>query len=378
MNRKFKLSTALDIDDLLMECIPYAIRLANEKYQFDPPLTIYEVDRWGKLGTRADVIFEFFQDPAFYRSQPVIQGAKEFVRKLSQMTEVFVSTSVYPEFMSLRAKRIMEEFPEIPQDHIYMGSRKDKIDVDILFDDGMHNVFESKAAYPILMRRPWNNQATGMLAVNTYDEFLKLVEVIADSYQSRPERYSLTQPGVVVLVGPTGSGKTEIARELLERTDCFEKLKSYTTNPGAAQKDAGWYHCVEEPEFRRMYEAGEFFESTTYSHHFYGSRKSDVEEILASGKHVLTVMDICGAMALKTHFPNVITIYTKRDKKDLLTSIVERDMPTEDKVNRLLAVEGEKQNAEICDYVVKVDSYEQAAREICGSLQLELRAEETR
>ena len=94
MNRKFKLSTALDIDDLLMECIPYAIRLANEKYKFDPPMTIYEVDRWGTLGTRADVIFEMFKDPDFFRTQPVIKGAKEFVRKLSRMTEVYVSTSV--------------------------------------------------------------------------------------------------------------------------------------------------------------------------------------------------------------------------------------------------------------------------------------------
>ena len=128
MKRKFRLSAALDIDDLLMECIPYAIRLANEKYKFDPPLTIYEVDRWGKLDTRADVIFEMFKDPEFFRSQPVIWGAKEFVRKLSKMAEVFVLTSVYPEFMSIRAQRIMEEFPEIPQDHIYMGSRKDKID----------------------------------------------------------------------------------------------------------------------------------------------------------------------------------------------------------------------------------------------------------
>ena len=88
MNRRFRLSTALDVDDLLMECVPYAIRLANEKYHFDPPLTIYEVDRWGTLGTRADVIFEFFKDPEFFRTQPVIKGAKEFVRKLSQMTEV--------------------------------------------------------------------------------------------------------------------------------------------------------------------------------------------------------------------------------------------------------------------------------------------------
>ena len=158
MYKKFRLSTALDVDDLLMECVPYAIRLANEKYGFDPPLTINEVDRWGKLGTRADVIFEFFNDPEFYKNQPVIKGAKEFVHKLSKMTEIFVSTSVYPEFMSIRAMRIMEEFPEIPPDHIYMGSRKDKIDVDILFDDGMHNIFLSNAAYPILLRRPWNTR----------------------------------------------------------------------------------------------------------------------------------------------------------------------------------------------------------------------------
>ena len=108
MNRKFRLSTALDIDDVLMECVPYAIRLANEKYKFDPPLSIHEVDRWGSLGTRADVIFEFFHDPEFFRNQPPIKGAREFVKKLSQMTEVFVSTAVYPKFMSIRAQRIHE------------------------------------------------------------------------------------------------------------------------------------------------------------------------------------------------------------------------------------------------------------------------------
>ncbi len=370
MNKRFRLSTALDIDDLLMECVPYAIRLANEKYKFDPPLTIYEVDRWGALGTRADVIFEFFHDPEFFRTQPVIKGAKEFVRRLSQMTEVFVSTSVYPEYMSIRAQRIMEEFPEIPQDHIYMGSRKDKIDVDILFDDGMHNVFRSNAAYPILMRRPWNREATGVMAVNTYDEFLKLVEVIADSYRIAPERGRFDEPCAVVLVGPSGSGKNAVAQGLMERTDCFEKLVSYTTDKAVAAAQKSSYHYVSEADFRRMSESGELFESTTYAHHSYGSRKADVEQILQSGKHVLTVMDICGAMALKTHFPNVVTIYIKRDKRDLLTAILEDSSDTADKVNRLLAVDSEVRNAEICDYVVKLDSPEQAVREILDSLDI--------
>lgn len=53
MAKRFRMSTALDVDDLLLECIPYALRLANERYHFDPPISIYEVDRWGKLNSRA-------------------------------------------------------------------------------------------------------------------------------------------------------------------------------------------------------------------------------------------------------------------------------------------------------------------------------------
>ena len=367
MHKQFRLSTALDIDDLLMECVPYAIRLANEKYKFDPPLTIYEVDRWGKMGTRADVIFEFFNDPEFFRTQPVIAGAKEFVRRLSKMTEVFVCTSVYPQFMSIRAERILAEFPEIPADHIYMGSRKDKIDVDILFDDGAHNVFASNAAYPILMRKPWNQSATGILAVNTYEEFLKLVEVIAGSYGIRRKEDAFGEPTVIVLVGPSGSGKNEIAAGLAAASDRVAFLPSYTTAERAKGEDAR-YRYVTEKEFLAMHQRGELFESTNYAHHYYGSRKEDVEAILQSGRHALTVMDICGAMSLKTHFPSVVTVYVRRDKRGLLTDLLEKDIPTPEKVNRLLAIESELRNAEICDYVIENTECARSVAEILRRL----------
>lgn len=370
MNRSFRLSTALDVDDLLMECIPYAIRLANEKYKFDPPLTIHEVNRWGKTGTRADVIFEFMESPDFYMNQPPIKGAREFVKKLSQMTEIFITTAVWPQFMTLRFQRILEEFPEIPQDHILMGARKDKIDVDILFDDGMHNVLNSNAAYPILMRRPWNHTATGTLAVNTYDEFLKLVEVIAGSYSVKQEHLTLNSPGIVVLVGPSGSGKNEIAKELLEQVPAFEKLVSYTTDESALNMQQGWYHYVTDSAFRKMADNGEFFENTTYAHHAYGSRKEDVEQILARGKHVLTVMDICGAMALKTVFPHVITVYVKRDQKSLISAILEKHCPNEDKANRLIAIPAETRNAQVCDYTVNYENAKQAVEAIRNRLKV--------
>lgn len=350
MSKKFRMSTALDVDDLLMECIPYAVRLANEKYKFDPPLTIYEFDKWGKLGTRADVVFDFFDDPEFFRNQPVIEGAKEFVRKLSKMTEVFICTSIVPKFMGIRAERIMEEFPEIPPEHIYMGSRKDKLNVDILFDDGMHNVFNSNAAYPILMRRPWNSSATGMLAVNNYDEFLKLVEVITTSY-SRMEDTD-EEPEIVALVGPSGSGKTAVAKRLLEISDRFEKLKSYTTKDPIEQNDNDWYNYVSKAEFFKMMEEGIFFESTMYAGHGYGSKKTDVEKILEKKKIVLAAVDICGAMSLKTNFKNVVTVYIKRDKRSLLSSILNKNCSNDEKVNRIISIDDERRNEEICDYVV--------------------------
>jgi guanylate kinase len=117
-----------------------------------------------------------------------------------------------------------------------------------------------------------------------------------------------------------------------------------------------------------MCESGEMFESTMYAHHGYGSRKIDVENIIAKGKKVLTTMDICGAMSLKTHFDNVVTIYIKREKKDLMANILRKNSSIEDKVNRLCAIEFEEQNAALCDYVVDFDCYDDAVDQLCEIL----------
>ncbi len=371
MSRKFRLATALDVDDVLMGCTDYALALANEKYKFDPPMSIYEVEHWGKHNTRVDVLHDFYKQADFYRTQPVLPGAKEFVRRLSQMTEVYISTAIPPEFMGIRAKRIMEEFPEIPADHIYMGARKDKIQVDILFDDGLHNILASSAKYPILMRRSWNREATGVLAVNNYDEFLKLVEVIADSYSIKPQFIQSNKPHIVVFVGPSGSGKSKIATRILNKTDRYQKLISYTTNDPTAVEENSWYNYVSIEDFRRMCDSGELCQSTMYAGHGYGSKKGDVESILSIGKNVLTTMDICGAMSLKTNFPNVTTIYIKRDRKSLISSILRKNSSIEDKANRLIAIESETKNAEICDYTVEFHNYDDAVSQICEILGIE-------
>jgi guanylate kinase len=251
-----------------------------------------------------------------------------------------------------------------------MGARKDKIHVDILFDDALHNVLNSTAQYPILMRRPWNADSTGMLAVNNYDEFLKIVEIISSSYAKRDDAPLLSEPSIVVLVGPSGCGKSKLARRILQKTDAFEKLISYTTKDPTAEEENEWYHYVSLDTFRQMTESGEMFQSTMYSGHSYGSVKSDIEKILQSGKHVLTTMDICGAMSLKTHFKNVTTIYIRRQKKAIISNLLRKKSSVEDKANRIMAIDFAEKTADLCDYVVKFDLYDEAEEKLSEILRL--------
>ena len=120
-----------------------------------------------------------------------------------------------------------------------------------------------------------------------------------------------------------------------------------------------------------MKESGEMFQSTMYAGHGYGSCKSDVEAILNAGKHVMTTMDICGAMSLKTNFRNVVTIYIKRNTKAVLNAILRKNSSIEDKINRIIAIQSEDQTAEICDYIVEFDQYNEAIKQICEILHID-------
>lgn len=145
---------------------------------------------------------------------------------------------------------------------------------------------------------------------------------------------------------------------------------SYTTKDPTARKENDWYTYISKQEFFDMLEAGHFFESTMYASHGYGSRKEEVNRILENRKIVLATMDICGAMALKTHYSKVLTVYIKRDRRALLSAILDKNSSNEDKVNRIIAIDQEKRNAEICDQVVENIGYEETADAILSLLHL--------
>ena len=64
------------------------------------------------------------------------------------------------------------------------------------------------------------------------------------------------------------------------------------------------------------------------------------------------------------------TVYVKRSKRSLVAAVLEKNLQNEEKVSRLLALDAETKNEEICDYVIAGDDPEKAAEQILTGLGL--------
>ncbi len=336
----------LDWDDVTAPFNDIAIEMANARYNIIPPLTLEDIDSWENKG-RASVIKEFYNEEELYKRQKVSEETRNQVLKLMEIADVYFVTAAYPQFMGIRAKQILEAFPDFPPENIILGNAKNLVQLDIVLDDAIHNVLESPAAYPVLMRKPWNWKMTGMLSVNNMTEFVLLVEQIISASLYKEKKIRI--PSVLALVGPSGSGKNDIVQELCQET-AYASPKTYCT------KHSDKHKYLTDEEFTKQ----NFFETTMYAGIKYGTKQEDIDQVLKNGQFAVMPLDMCGAIAMKRHFPTAI-IYVSKDKEQLIREIIDDDYDTSEKTLRILSIDAEKRNKQICDCIIDNSSNDGAA-----------------
>ena len=127
------------------------------------------------------------------------------------------------------------------------------------------------------------------------------------------------KPFLLVLSAPSGGGKTSIARNLLQARDDLGYSVSATTRPmREGERDGVHYRFLTREEFLRRREAGEFLESASYGGHLYGTLRSEIDRIFASGRHAVLDIEIEGARQIRASFPNSLHLFVLPPSAEVL------------------------------------------------------------
>lgn len=142
---------------------------------------------------------------------------------------------------------------------------------------------------------------------------------------------------MIVIVGESASGKSTLARSIVDSSNDLKLVVTYTTRPPRdGEIDGIDYHFVSDECFMQMVKDCKFVEYTTYRGWHYGTAASDC----LSEKSVV-VLNPTGLRAVKRIGYDVTSIYLNVDRRSRLIKMLDRGDNIEEAYRRSLSDEGQ-------------------------------------
>ena len=107
-------------------------------------------------------------------------------------------------------------------------------------------------------------------------------------------------PFLFIVASPSGAGKSTLCRHLREKfSDIDESISVTTRKPRHNEINHVNYHFVSKEEYDKLVLSGAFLEHALFCGNYYGTLKSEVENIFQKGKNVLFDIDVQGVEQIK-------------------------------------------------------------------------------
>jgi guanylate kinase len=176
---------------------------------------------------------------------------------------------------------------------------------------------------------------------------------------------------LLVIAGPSGTGKGTIVARLKEREPALRWSVSWTTRaPRDGEVDGVDYHFVTREEFERLRDADGFLEWFDVYGDLKGTPEAPVREHLAAGRDVLLEVDVNGALAVRRKYPDAVLVFVRPPSREEQRARLQRrgqDSP-EQIERRLAAAAAEEQEAAHFDHVIENDEVGRAVAEVAAIL----------
>ena len=115
---------------------------------------------------------------------------------------------------------------------------------------------------------------------------------------------------VFVVSSPSGAGKSVILNRVRAADPALLFSVSATTRrPRAGERDGREYYFVSAEEFRRRVDAGEFLEWAEVHGNLYGTLRSEMERLAASGQDAVVEIDVQGAASLRAQGFRMVSVF---------------------------------------------------------------------
>lgn len=115
---------------------------------------------------------------------------------------------------------------------------------------------------------------------------------------------------LVVLSGPSGTGKTTICHELIKQIPRTAFSVSATTRAKrAGEREGVDYYFLSKEDFKQKIKRGEFLEWARVYDHYYGTPRQPILANLNRGANVLLDIDMQGALNIKKKFPKALLVF---------------------------------------------------------------------
>lgn len=140
---------------------------------------------------------------------------------------------------------------------------------------------------------------------------------------------------LLVLSGPSGSGKGTVSQALMEKNDKISFSTSVTTRtPRPNEVNGENYFFTTIEEFEKMVEQDELLEYAFVHTNYYGTPKKFVFDEIEKGEIVLLEIDVQGALQIKKRYKEAVFIFLLPPTMDELKSrLIKRDTETEEEIN---------------------------------------------